>query len=103
MGKTAVITRLVAESKCSCSRVFTLSKRTPSKLSPIQVLTIVVRKLSGELPFYSRSEDAIRDAAEQFILDHSRVPTATDFKKRGLPPHTVIMKRFIIKICMRVV
>ena len=79
------------------------SKRTPSKLSPIQVLTIVVRKLSGELPFYSRSEDAIRDAVEQFILDHSRVPTATDFKKRGLPPHTVIMKRFGIKICMRVV
>ena len=103
MGKTAVITRLVAESKCSCIPGSAPSKRTPSKLSPIQVLTIVVRKLSGELPFYSRSEDAIRDAAEQFILDHSRVPTATDFKKRGLPPHTVVKKRFIIKICMRVV
>ena len=25
---------------------------------------------------------------------HGRVPTTTDFKKRGLPPHTVIKKRF---------
>ena len=58
----------------------------------------ILHKLSGELPFYSWSEDAIRDAVEQFILDHGRVPTATDFKKRGLPPHTVIKKRFGITL-----
>ena len=50
--------------------------------------------LSGELPFFSWSEVAIFDAVEQFILDHGRVPTTTDFKKRGLPPHTVIKRRF---------
>lgn len=54
----------------------------------------ILHKLSGELPFFSWSEEAIRDAVEQFILEHGRVPTATDFKKRGLPPHTVIKKRF---------
>ena len=58
----------------------------------------ILHKLSGELPFYSWSEDAIQDAVEQFILDHGRVPTATDFKKRGLPPHTVIKKRFGITL-----
>jgi hypothetical protein len=58
----------------------------------------ILHKLSTELPFYSWSEDAIRDAVEQFILDHGRVPTATDFKKRGLPPHTVIKKRFGITL-----
>ena len=54
----------------------------------------ILHKLSGELPFFSWSEDAIYDAVEQFILDHGRVPTTTDFKKRGLPPHTVVKRRF---------
>lgn len=58
----------------------------------------ILHKLSGELPFYSWSEDAIRDAVEQFILDHGRVPTTTDFKRRGLPPHTVVKKRFGITL-----
>ena len=54
----------------------------------------ILHTLSGELPFFSWSEDAILDAVEQFILDHGRVPTTTDFKKRGLPPHTVVKRRF---------
>ena len=54
----------------------------------------ILHTLSGELPFFSWSEEAIFDAVEQFILDHGRVPTTTDFKKRGLPPHTVIKRRF---------
>ena len=54
----------------------------------------ILHTLSGELPFFSWSEDAIYDAVEQFILDHGRVPTTSDFKKRGLPPHTVIKRRF---------
>ena len=58
----------------------------------------ILHKLSGELPFYSWSEDAIYDSVEQFILDHGRIPTATDFKRRGLPPHTVIKKRFGITL-----
>ena len=58
----------------------------------------ILHKLSEELPFFSWSEDAIYDAVEQFILDHGRVPTTTDFKKRGLPPHTVIKRRFGITL-----
>lgn len=54
----------------------------------------ILHTLSRELPFFSWSEEAIFDAVEQFILDHGRVPTPTDFKKRGLPPHTVIKRRF---------
>ncbi len=54
----------------------------------------VLHTLSEELPLNHWSEAAIRDAVEQFILDNGRVPTATDFKKRGLPPHPVIRRRF---------
>ena len=54
----------------------------------------ILHTLSGELPFFSWSEEAIFDAVEQFILEHRRVPTTTDFKKRGLPPHTVVKRRF---------
>lgn len=54
----------------------------------------ILHKLSGELPFFSWSKEAIFDAVDQFILDHGRAPTTTDFKKRGLPPHTVIKRRF---------
>ena len=54
----------------------------------------ILHMLSGELPFFSWSEEAIFDAVDQFIFDYGRVPTTTDFKKRGLPPHTVIKRRF---------
>ena len=54
----------------------------------------ILRVLSDELPLTRWSDAAIRDAVEQFILDHGRVPTATDFKRRGLPPHTVVERRY---------
>lgn len=46
------------------------------------------------MPLNRWTEDAIRDSVEQFVLDHGRVPTCTDFKKKCLPPHTVIKLRF---------
>lgn len=58
----------------------------------------ILHKLSGELPFFSWSKEAIFDAVDQFILDHGRAPTTTDFKKRGLPPHTVIKRRFGVTV-----
>ena len=58
----------------------------------------ILHTLSGELPFFSWSEAAIFDAVEQFILDHGCVPTTTDFKKRGMPPHTVIKRRFSVTL-----
>ena len=54
----------------------------------------VLHTMIDELPLNRWTEDSIFDAVEQFILDHGRVPTTTDFKKRGLPPHTVIKRRF---------
>lgn len=54
----------------------------------------VLRTLSEELPLVHWSDAAIRDAVDQFIQDHDRVPTVSDFKKRGLPPHTVIKNRY---------
>lgn len=72
-----------------------------------QALALVIRALidneeavyvlytrMDELPLNRWTEEAIRDCVEQFILDHGRPPTVTDFKKRGPPPHTVIKRRF---------
>jgi len=53
-----------------------------------------LQEISDELPINRWSDSSIRDAVEQFILDNGRVPTASDFKKRGMPPHTVIKQKY---------
>ncbi|MBR4655307.1 MAG: sigma-70 family RNA polymerase sigma factor [Oscillospiraceae bacterium] len=58
----------------------------------------VLNGLAEELPLTRWTEAAIRDSVEQFILEQGRVPTVTDFKKRGLPPHTVIRQRYGIPL-----
>ena len=47
-----------------------------------------------DMPFGGWSEGAIFDAIDQFVADNGRVPHISDFRKRGLPPHTVIKLRF---------
>ena len=54
----------------------------------------VLHKLIEELPLNRWTEDAIRDSVEQFILDTGHPPLRTDFKKKCLPPHSVIKRRF---------
>lgn len=54
----------------------------------------ILHTLSDELPLNRWSDAAIRDSVDQFILDHGRIPMVTDFKRRGLPPHTVIEHRY---------
>ena len=54
----------------------------------------VLQKLADDLPFVRWSDAGIRDAIDQYILDHGKVPTATDFKKGSLPPHTVVKKMY---------
>ena len=54
----------------------------------------VLHTISEEMPLNRWTEDAIRDSVEQFILDHGRVPNCKDFRKKCLPPHTVIKLRF---------
>ncbi len=76
-----------------------------------QALELAIRSLAGneeavqvlhtmidELPLNRWTEAAIRDSVEQFILDHGRVPNTRDFKRRGLPPHTVIKHRFGVNL-----
>lgn len=54
----------------------------------------VLHTMIDELPLNRWTEAAIRDSVEQFILDTGRPPMRTDFKKKCLPPHTVIKRRF---------
>ena len=65
-----------------------------SEIGENEEAVAILRSISDELPMDHWTDAAIRDSVEQFILDHNRVPTATDFKKRGLPPHTVIKNRY---------
>jgi len=58
----------------------------------------VLLTLSDELPLNRWSDAAIRDSIDQFILDHGKVPSVTDFKKRDLPPHPVIEHRYGITL-----
>ena len=51
----------------------------------------VLEELSNELPIIHWSDTALRDTVDQFIADTGRMPTATDFKKPGMPPYRVFM------------
>ncbi len=51
----------------------------------------VLEELSGELPIIHWSDAALRDTVDQFVADTGRMPTATDFKKPGMPPYRVFM------------
>lgn len=51
----------------------------------------ILEELSGELPIIHWSDTALRDTVDQFIADTGRVPTATDFKRPGMPPYRVFM------------
>jgi hypothetical protein len=57
-----------------------------------------IKEIISDMPFTGWSERTIFDTIDQFIIDNKRVPTATDFKKKGLPPHPVIKLRFGIEL-----
>ena len=80
-------------------RFFTMTRKQALELATkalagneeaVQVLHTMI----DELPLNRWTEDAIRDSVEQFILDNGRPPLRTDFKKKCLPPHSVIKRRF---------
>lgn len=54
----------------------------------------LLEEICDELPLIHWSDRSIRDTVEQFILDNGRPPTASDFKKAGMPPHTVIQSKY---------
>ena len=54
----------------------------------------LLEEIRRELPLIHWSDRSIHDTVEQFILDNGRPPTASDFKKAGMPPHTVIQNKY---------
>ena len=64
--------------------------------------TEICEKLSDileDMPLTNWTDKAIRDRIEQFKEDEGRYPTTTDFKKKGMPPHTVIKQKYKINLC----
>ncbi|MBO5420404.1 MAG: hypothetical protein J6A67_00485 [Clostridia bacterium] len=57
-------------------------------------ITGLLQDIHDELPLIHWTDKSIRDTVEQFIIDNGRVPTATDFKKKGMPPHPVFKQKY---------
>ena len=57
-----------------------------------------LQDISDELPLIHWSDKSIRDRVEQFIEDEGRTPTVSDFRKKGMPPHTVFKKKYNINL-----
>jgi len=55
---------------------------------------VKIKEILDDMPFTGWSERTIFDTIDQFVIDNGRVPYSSDFKKKGLPPHTVIKLRF---------
>ena len=53
-----------------------------------------LQDLLTELPIIHWSDKSIHDRVQQFVEDNGRNPTSTDFKKKGMPPHTVIQQKY---------
>ena len=57
-----------------------------------------LKEIISSLPMRGWDDKTIRDSVDQYILDNQRIPTASDFKKKGLPPHPVIQNRYGITL-----
>ena len=58
----------------------------------------LLRDIYDELPLIHWSDKSIRDTVDQFIVDNGRVPTASDFRRKGMPPHPVIKQKYKITL-----
>ncbi|MCL2854050.1 MAG: hypothetical protein FWE21_00360 [Defluviitaleaceae bacterium] len=57
-----------------------------------------IQEILDHMPFMGWSEQTIFDTINQFIIDNGRPPRTAEFKKKTLPPHTVIKLRFGINL-----
>ena len=80
--------------KQALQRAITELAKSPEYAEDIRIL----QEISDELPLIHWSDSSIRDTVEQFILDNGRVPTASDFKKKGMPPHPVIKNKYKVTL-----
>ena len=58
----------------------------------------LLRDIYDELPLIHWSDKSIRDTVDQFIVDNGRVPTASDFRRKEMPPHPVIKQKYKITL-----
>ncbi len=58
----------------------------------------LLQDIYDELPLIHWSDKSIRDTVDQFVIDNGRNPTATDFKRKGMPPHPVIKQKYKITL-----
>ena len=55
-----------------------------------EALIAKLTEIADLMPFVKWSEETVRDCVEQFMSDHGRLPTVTDFKvKNGMPAHAL--------------
>ncbi len=54
----------------------------------------LLQDIYEEIPLTHWSDKSIRDTVEQFIVDNGRIPTASDFRKKGMPPHPVFSQKY---------
>lgn len=53
-------------------------------------LVAKLTEIADAMPFVKWSEGTVRDCVEQFMSDHGRLPSVTDFKvKDGMPAHAI--------------
>ena len=57
-----------------------------------------LQEFMGLMPFVKWTEKSVTDCIEQFMFDYGRVPTATDFDKKGMPSHIVIKSIYKISL-----
>lgn len=70
-------------------------------LSQLEGNEEIIEKLQDlleELPIIHWSDKSIHDRVQQFIEDEGRNPTASDFRKKGMPPHPVIKQKYKITL-----
>lgn len=55
-----------------------------------EALIAKLTEIADAMPFVKWSEGTVRDCVEQFMSNHKRLPTVTDFRvKDGMPAHTI--------------
>ena len=75
-----------------CKALALLKHMEPS--AEIEETMEKLEEILCEMPFTRWSEETIHDTLKQFAAEHGRNPTATDLKRKGMPPHPVIKLRF---------
>ena len=58
----------------------------------------LLKDIYDEMPLIHWSDKSIKDAVEQFIIDNGRVPTVSNFREKGMPPHPVFKLRYGITL-----